>query len=126
MAEVSEPAGVQKVATGVPGLDAVLHGGSPPEQRHLLIGPPGAGKTTPARQFLIDGAARGEGVLDVTLAESAAELRQVARSHNGSRDDVTVREFTPSKEQPSEEQQYTVGTPRFLGDLTSLLNRNDR
>jgi len=43
---------ITRLATGVPGLDAVLGGGLPEFSFNLLVGPPGAGKTTLAHQLM--------------------------------------------------------------------------
>ncbi len=43
---------ITTLATGVPGLDAVLGGGLPEFSLNLLVGSPGAGKTTLAHQLL--------------------------------------------------------------------------
>ena len=52
-----------------------------PNRVYLVEGDPGAGKTTLALQFLLDGRERGETGLYVTLSETAEELRAVAASH---------------------------------------------
>lgn len=67
--------------TGIDGLDEVLRGGLPQGNLHLLQGPPGAGKTTLALQFLRAGAEAGERTLYVTLSQTAEELRRIAASH---------------------------------------------
>jgi circadian clock protein KaiC len=43
---------IQRLATGVPGLDAVLGGGLPEFSFNLIAGPPGSGKTTLAHQLM--------------------------------------------------------------------------
>jgi len=43
---------IRRLATGVPGLDAILGGGLPEFSFNLIIGPPGAGKTTLAHQIM--------------------------------------------------------------------------
>ncbi len=43
---------IRNVATGVPGLDAVLGGGLCEYSFNLIAGPPGSGKTTLAQQIL--------------------------------------------------------------------------
>jgi len=43
---------IRRLATGVPGLDAVLGGGLPEFSFNLISGPPGAGKTTLAHQVM--------------------------------------------------------------------------
>lgn len=70
-----------RCSTGVSGLDAILNGGFRSGYSYVIKGSPGVGKTTVALQFLMDGVARGEQALYVTLSESDAELGDVARSH---------------------------------------------
>jgi circadian clock protein KaiC len=43
---------INRLATGVPGLDAVLGGGLPEFSFNLIAGPPGCGKTTIAHQLM--------------------------------------------------------------------------
>jgi len=43
---------IRHLATGVPGLDAVLGGGIPEFSFNLIVGPPGSGKTTLAHQIM--------------------------------------------------------------------------
>jgi circadian clock protein KaiC len=70
-----------EAGTGVLGLDDVLQGGLSRGHVFLLEGEPGAGKTTVALQFLIEGAKAGENCLYITLSETEAELRSGAASH---------------------------------------------
>lgn len=68
-------------STGIPGLDEILRGGLPVHQMFLVQGDPGAGKTTLAFQFLLEGVRRGEKALYVTLSASGRDLKRVAQSH---------------------------------------------
>lgn len=43
---------INRLATGVPGLDEVLGGGLPEFSFNLIAGPPGCGKTTLAHQMM--------------------------------------------------------------------------
>lgn len=43
---------IRSLATGVPGLDAILGGGLPEYSFNLIAGPPGSGKTTLAHQIM--------------------------------------------------------------------------
>ncbi|HEX3429502.1 MAG TPA: ATPase domain-containing protein [Rhizomicrobium sp.] len=70
-----------RAATGIVGLDDILHGGLARNRLHLLEGSPGTGKTTLALQFLLAGAARGEVGVYITLGETEEELRDGAASH---------------------------------------------
>src|SRR5581483_5392163 len=100
-----------RVSSGVAGLDDVLGGGLPPHSVYLVEGNPGAGKTTLALQFLLDGAERGEPGLYVTLSESKAELQGVARSHGWSLDRIAVFELIPSEASLRPDAQYTMFHP---------------
>src|SRR5688572_17698843 len=69
-------------SSGISGLDYILRGGFTRDRLYLIEGTPGAGKTTLALQFLIEGAMRGERVLYITLSESRVELDAVADAHD--------------------------------------------
>jgi circadian clock protein KaiC len=99
------------ISTGIPGLDNVLGGGLTKERLYLVEGDPGSGKTTLALQFLMEGAARGETVLYVTLAETEVELRAVAEAHGMSLQGVTVHEVIPEERLLDPSEQYTVLHP---------------
>lgn len=96
---------------GVPGLDDVLGGGLTSNRLYLIEGTPGAGKTTIALQFLIEGVKRGESVLYVTLSETAEELRGVAQSHGWDLSGIDVREMLPSEAALEPDEQYTMFHP---------------
>lgn len=117
----------QRVSTGVPGLDHLLRGGLPAHRLHLIEGDPGTGKTTLALQFLLDGRARGERGLYVTLSETRAELIAVAASHGWSLDGIEIFELLPAEARTDD--QYTLYHPAEI-ELTELVNRllevNDR
>ena len=49
---MSDKVAIRRLATGVPGLDAVLGGGLPEFSFNLIVGPPGSGKTTLAHQMM--------------------------------------------------------------------------
>ena len=99
------------ISTGISGLDNILGGGLTKERLYLLEGDPGAGKTTIALQFLIEGARQGEPVLYITLAENDIELRSVAQAHGLSMDGVTVHEVIPEESILDPDEQYTVLHP---------------
>ncbi len=100
-----------RLSTGIGGLDEVLHGGLMPAQSYLVRGRPGAGKTTLALQFLLEGLRRGESSLYVTLNESEAELRAGAAAHGWDLGDLEVLEILPGDEDLSLETQYSVFHP---------------
>ena len=63
-----------KLATGIAGLDDMLHGGVLPASSTMMLGAPGAGKTLTSLHFLIEGAKRGERGVFVTFQESPEQL----------------------------------------------------
>ncbi len=85
---------IPRAATGVKGLDDILGGGLPTNHLYLVDGEPGTGKTTLALQFLLEGVAKGDRGLYVTLSESKAELTAVADSHGWKLDGVEIFELS--------------------------------
>ena len=104
---VKEPT---RILTGIPGLDEVLSGGLPANHLYLIDGEPGSGKTTIALHFLLEGRAKGERGLYVTLSESSSELRGVAQSHGWSLDGIEIFELSSDSEAANEEP-YTLFHP---------------
>ena len=72
---------VPQAHTGIAGLDDILRGGLPRNCMFLIAGSPGSGKTTLAMQFLLEGIKNGEVCQYVSLAETRAEIENVAMSH---------------------------------------------
>lgn len=68
-----------RAATGIAGLDELLHGGLPRRGTTLVQGGTGTGKTLLALHFLLEGARCGERGVLFTLEETVSQLRAVAR-----------------------------------------------
>ncbi|AXK72157.1 circadian clock protein KaiC [Lysobacter sp. TY2-98] len=99
------------IGSGVPGLDAVLSGGFTPNRLYLVEGAPGAGKTTLAIQFLLEGLRQGERVLYVTLSETVDELHEMAASHGWSLDGIDIFEMLEGNEHLDGDAPYTMFHP---------------
>src|SRR5689334_24698076 len=89
---------VERLKTGIPALDDILHGGLIPERLYLVDGNPGCGKTTLALQFLLEGARQGERCLYVTLSETREELVAGAASHGWSLEGIDIVELIPDQQ----------------------------
>ena len=116
---------VLRAATGVEGLDDILHGGLIAGRLYLIDGSPGAGKTTLALQFLRAGVALGERCLYVTLSESQEELEAGARSHGWSLDGIEILELTADERELETDAQLTMYQPADveLGETTQKILR---
>ena len=58
---------MERVKTGIEGLDNIIQGGLPKNSITLVSGPPGSGKSILCFQFLYDGIEKGEKCLFLTL-----------------------------------------------------------
>jgi len=105
------PTASERSKTGVPGLDDILHGGFIPHRLYLVDGDPGAGKTTLALQYLLEGAKTGEKGLYVTLSETKAELEAVAASHGWSLENLEIVELIASERDLAADTQVTMYHP---------------
>jgi circadian clock protein KaiC len=113
---------IQRSSTGVPGLDDVLHGGFIAGRFYLIDGNPGAGKTTLALQFLLEGARVGERCLYVTLSETKDELLSGADSHGWSLDGIDIVELTSEGRDAGGDDELTMYHPSEV-ELTETTNK---
>lgn len=72
---------MDRVPTGIPGLDELLMGGTLPGTSIMMEGLPGTGKSTMAMQFMFAGIQRGENGLYITLDESGERIYRDAMSY---------------------------------------------
>ena len=108
-----------RMSTGIPGLDDILGGGLTPQRVYLVEGTPGTGKTTLGLQFLLDGVARKETGLYITLSETADELRAVAASHGWSLDALHIHELAGDEVLDLDSQQSVFHPSEVeLGETT--------
>ncbi len=98
---------IERVSTGVEGLDEVLHGGLIAGRSYLLNGPPGAGKTVLALEFL-DAAAPDETALFVNLEEDLDDLRTNAEVLGFDADAIEFVDLSPGPEAFAEGDSYEV------------------
>jgi circadian clock protein KaiC len=113
----------EPASTGIASLDEILGGGFPRNRLCLIQGTPGAGKTTLALQFLLEGLRQGESGLYVTLSETDEEVTDVARSHGWSLDGLERITLESVDELVRGEARTTVFHPSEveLSAVTDLL-----
>jgi circadian clock protein KaiC len=109
--------------TGVSGLDDILATGLTRGRLFLLEGSPGTGKTTIATQFLMEGAAKGEKCLYVTLSETEDEMRESATSHGWDLSGITLFELVPPESLLDDDQQQSLlySSDLELGETTKRI-----
>lgn len=101
----------QRLPTGVPGLDEVLHGGLIAKRAFLVRGGPGTGKSTLGLQFLLTGVRAGERCLLISLKETEAEIRANAASLGFDLTGVDILDLSPSAASFTEERGYDLFAP---------------
>ena len=101
----------RRAKTGIAGLDEILCGGLIAQRLYLVDGNPGAGKTTLALQFLLEGIRAGEKCLYVTLSETKQELEAGAESHGWSLDGIEIIELIADEKELESDEQLTMLPP---------------
>lgn len=110
----------KRVASGLAGLDAVLHGGIPSGRAVILSGASGTGKTTFALQFLVHGARQGQRGILYSFEERPERLRHVAKGFGWDlealeRDGLLRVVFIPQTD-----IRVTLDLERIARDLTAF------
>jgi circadian clock protein KaiC len=95
---------LERVPTGVDGLDPMIGGGLWSGSTTLLVGPTGSGKTTVALQFALEGVRRGEPALYVHFQENPSQLRRAIDGLGTSAEQVIAAGLTLRYESPVELQ----------------------
>jgi KaiC/GvpD/RAD55 family RecA-like ATPase len=131
---------LERVTTGIVGLDELVDGGYPKGRTILVMGEPGSGKTTFGLQFLMDGILnhKENGVLvalmeepkDIVL-ENAKELGFDLAKYE-SEDSLRILDLSPVRVVVDREMTYAIpgeesalGAKGFhVGELISVINKN--
>lgn len=111
------------IGTGSTALNEILAGGYARNRIHLIEGQPGAGKTTLALQFLLEGRDLGEACLYITLSETREELRHVAHTHGWDLAGIDIYELVPPELSlnPDQEQSILYASDLELGETVRMV-----
>lgn len=104
---------IDRVTTGVTGLDAMLGGGLWAGSSVLVAGQTGAGKTTLALQFVLEGLAKGEPALYVNFQENPTQLARSITSLGWTMSDAFDRGLHLLYASPVEMQIDSILTELF-------------
>ena len=131
---------MERVSTGIAGLDELVDGGYPRGRTILVMGEPGSGKTTFGLQFLMDGITnhKENGVL-VALMEEPKDIMVENAKQFGfdlakyeSEDSLRILDLSPVRVVVDKEMTYAIpgeeaalGAKGFhVGELISVINKN--
>ncbi len=67
---------IERIKTGIPGMDKLLNGGIPKRNVVLISGGPGTGKTIFSQQYIYNGLLNGEPGVFVALEEHPVQVRR--------------------------------------------------
>ena len=99
-----------RTATGIPGLDEILHGGLIPNHSYLLVGSAGTGKTIASLQWLLQG--DGGKSLYITLAEPHEAIARNVESFGWDLSDIDFADLNPSSETAGNDgEEYNIFPP---------------
>ncbi|RME66290.1 MAG: recombinase RecA [Nitrospirae bacterium] len=102
---------MERVSTGIEGLDRVLYGGFLPQKAYLIRGTPGAGKTTLGLHFLSEGARKNEPVLYITLEEPEESIRTNAVNVGIEVEGIRFLDLSPESEFFVKVETYDIFSP---------------
>ena len=119
---------IEKIKSGIPGLDELLYGGIPERNVVLLSGGPGTGKTIFGQQYLYYGLQRGEPGILVALEEHPVQIRKNMSAFGW---DVTryereglfaiVDAFTGGIGEAAKRERFVVRSVDDLGELIDVV-----
>ncbi|OYT67992.1 MAG: KaiC domain-containing protein [Candidatus Wolframiiraptor sp. EX4484-121] len=119
---------IERVVTGIPGLDDILHGGIPRRNVVLLSGGPGTGKSIFGQQYLYNGLRLGEPGVLVVLEEHPVQVRVSmsqfgwnVRPYEEKGMFAIVDAFTAGIGEAAKRERYVVRAPDDFQSLIDVL-----
>ncbi len=119
---------IERVKTGIPGMDEILHGGIPKRNVVLISGGPGTGKTIFGQQYLWNGLQMGEPGILVALEEHPVQIRLNmqqfgwdVRPYEREGMFAIIDAFTGGIGEAAKRERYVVRDPTDVGLLIDVL-----
>ncbi len=119
---------VERIRTGIPGMDEILNGGIPKRNVVLLAGGPGTGKSIFGQQYLWNGLQMGEPGVFVALEEHPVQVRinmaqfgWDVRKYEKEGLFAMVDAFTGGIGEAAKRERYVVRDPTDIGLLIDTL-----
>ncbi|MEO3993056.1 MAG: KaiC domain-containing protein [Desulfurococcaceae archaeon TW002] len=121
---------VEKIKSGIPGLDELLFGGIPKRNIVLISGGPGTGKTIMSHQFLYSGLTYSEPGVLVTLEEHPVQVRREmsefgwdVRKYEDEGLFAIVDAFTGGVGEAAKREKYVVKSVDDLGEFLDVVRQ---
>jgi len=111
---------MDRVSTGVAGLDKMLRGGLIPRRPYVISGASGTGKTILAMQFIVEGLKRGEACMWVSLDEPPNELKANMTAFGWNLDHLKILDATPDIRMHKRKSVIDVGTTLDVRDMEEV------
>src|SRR5213594_507718 len=112
---------MDRVKTGVVGLDTMLNGGLLPARPYVISGPTGSGKTILALHFLLEGLRQQEACLLVTLDEPPIEVKANMATFSWNLDRLKILDATPDiRAHKRQRSVIDVGTSLDVRDMEDV------
>ncbi len=121
---------VERVKSGIPGLDELLNGGIPKRNIVLISGGPGTGKTIFSQQYLFYGLSLGEPGVLVTLEEHPVQVRRYmaefgwdVRKYEDEGLFAIVDAFTGGIGEAAKRERYVVKSVDDIGEFVDVVKQ---
>jgi circadian clock protein KaiC len=102
---------MNRVTTGISGLDRILDGGFIAQRAYMVRGGPGVGKTISGMHFLSAGLAVGESVLFIGLDQSSRQVRAESTALGIDLERAAFLDLGPEPETFTEMHTYDIFSP---------------
>lgn len=122
---------MQKISSGLDGLDNILQGGLIPQKAYLIKGGPGTGKSTLGIHFLRQAVENDEKALCVTLVESAESLKQNAENLGIDLGKVAFLDLSPDGDLTENSGHYSVFSsadveqPDIMESISEVITKHE-
>ncbi|MDK2921889.1 MAG: circadian clock protein KaiC [Desulfonauticus sp.] len=102
---------MQKLSSGIEGLDKILKGGFIAKRAYLIAGGPGSGKTTLGLHFLEKGSKHKENCLFISLGEKEEQIRENAQNLGLQLKKVDFLDLSPESSYFTQMESYDIFSP---------------
>jgi non-specific serine/threonine protein kinase len=112
---------LNKIRTGISGLDEILQGGFPSNSIIAVFGPPGSGKSIFCMQFVDQGLKSGDSCIFLTTDRSPEEIKDIAKDFGWDLSDAIFIDDYSWRSGAESGGKYCIKDPSDLNYLNILI-----